>query len=204
MSHTSDVVFNNMRAVIEAPGFPLLVAYKNDFYKHDRHELRRTYSEEITYLWVVRDSGTHLYPLHIDKRVCQEADAALGMDGPRKLYLVTPTSVQEIDLAKARSLMSTFNYEVKNGFVMKNKSTNLASVWPTTEWVKGQLKGRVIYFSDSPKDHLTHLDRIALRRIAVHEVIHLTGSIFTPVIAVTFNGEDLMHEEELQDDECNA
>jgi hypothetical protein len=61
MSHPSDVVFNNMRAVIEAPGFPLLVAYKNDFYKHDRHELRRTFSEEITYLWIVRDSGTHLY-----------------------------------------------------------------------------------------------------------------------------------------------
>jgi len=204
MSHPSDVVFNNMRAVIEAPGFPLLVAYKNDFYKHDRHELRRTFSDEITYLWIVRDSGTHLYPLHIDKRVCQEADAALGMDGPRKLYLVTPTSVQEIDLARAKTLMSTFNYEVKNGFVMKNKSTSLASVMPTSEWVKGQLKSRVTFGSDHKKEQLTHLDRIALRRIAVHEVINLTGSIFTPVISVTFNGEDLMHEEEFLDDECNA
>jgi hypothetical protein len=100
--------------------------------------------------------------------------------------------------------MSTFNYEVKNGFVMKNKSTNLAAVLPTSEWVKGQLKGRVTFESDHQKDQLTHLDRIALRRIAVHEVINLTGSIFTPVISVTFNGEDLMHEEELQDDECNA
>ena len=48
MNHPSDSLFNAMRAVVEAPGYPLLRNYQQDFYKYDREILRSTWTQDMS------------------------------------------------------------------------------------------------------------------------------------------------------------
>lgn len=213
MSHPSDILFERMREVIEAPGYPLLTDYKQDFYKHDRSFLQETFAENLTYLWIVRSSGTHLYLLYIDPRCTEEALAVMQIDGGRnqEIYLVKMSSLRKltpelrkITPSQAKDELAKYHYEVRNGFVMKLAETNLGHVEVDVFWERGQRKTSVHYTGNLSIEELTARDRVALKQIAISQAIAKTQSLFTPVMAVSYNGDPLFPIAVQLQEECEA
>lgn len=204
MSHPSDLLFARMREVVEAPGYHLLQHYKQDFYKYDRQQLLETYTPEMTYLWVVREMGTHLFPLYIDPRVTNEAKAALCIQsGAQELYLLGPNGLKRIDRSRALDELDRFDYKVTSNSVMKMGRV-MATIDTRLVWNKSRLHGEVAYDSQLPIISLTARDRVALLRIALGQVISQSDSLFTPCKVVTFNRINLIPEMHAQEEESAA
>lgn len=204
MSHPSDLLFARMREVVEAPGYHLLQHYKQDFYKYDRQQLLETYTPEMTYLWVVREMGTHLFPLYIDPRVTNEAKAALCIQpGAQELYLLGPNGLKRIDRSRALDELDRFDYKVTSNSVMKMGRV-MATIDTRLVWNKSRLHGEVAYDSQLPIISLTARDRVALLRIALGQVISQSDSLFTPCKVVTFNRINLIPEMRAQEEESAA
>lgn len=204
MSHPSDILFARMCKVVEAPGYPLLQHYKQDLYKYDRQQLLETYTPEMTYLWVVREMGTHLFPLYIDPRVTNEAKAALHIQsGGQELYLLGPNGLKRIDRSRALDELDRFDYKVTSNSVMKMGRV-MATIDTRLVWDKSRLHGEVAYDSQLPFISLTARDRVALLRIALEQVINRSDSLFTPCKVVTFNCINLVPEMRAHEEECPA
>lgn len=204
MLHPSDTLFDQMRGIVEAPGYPLLQHYKQDFYKFDREQLRATYAPEMTYLWIVREMGTHLFPLYIDPSVTNDAKAALhSWSHGQELYLVGPKGVVDIDLPNALAELGKFDYSVNAHSVMKRGGT-LATITTCLVWDQNRLHGKVTYESLLPFHDLTARDRVALLQIALGQVRGSSGSLFTPCAIVTFDGMNLIPERRAQEEGCAA
>lgn len=204
MSHPSDVLFERMREVVEAPGYPLLQHYKQDFYKYDRQQLLDTFTPDMTYLWVVREMGTHLYPLYIDPRITNEAHAALSIQSSgQDLYLVGPKGLKQIERQRALDELKHYDYKVGLQGVFK-MGRLLAEIDVRVVWQNSRLKGEVEYRSEVPIVSLTQRDRVALQRIALGQVINKSDSLFTPCKVMTFNGISLIPEVSAQEEECPA
>jgi hypothetical protein len=204
MSHPSDILFEKMRAVVEAPGYPLLQHYKQDFYQHDRKTLRETYAPGMSYLWVVRSHGTDLEPLHIDPRDSERALVALKYDDEARCYVVSEAGVREVSRQQAKDRLAKFDYEVRNGFVMKNGNVNLGFVEVQSVLGRGQRKVTVHFHSSTARASLTERDLVALRRIAVGQAIMQSQSLFVPCMEVTYNGESIAARAQRMEELCEA
>ena len=204
MSHPSDVLFERMREVVEAPGYHLLQHYKQDFYKYDRQQLVDTFTPDMTYLWVVREMGTHLFPLYIDPRITNEAHAALGMQSSAQdIFLVGPKGLKEITLQRALDELKHYDYKVGLQGVFK-MGRLIAEIDVRVMWDDNQQKGDVAFRSELPIVLLTPRDRVALQRIALGQVIAKSQSLFTPCKVVTYNGISLIPAPQTQEEECPA
>ncbi len=191
MSQPSDILFEKMRAVVEAPGYPLLQHYKQDFYQHDRQTLQETYAPGMSYLWVVRAHGTDLEPLHIDRRASERALVALNQCAEARSYVVSEAGVREVTRQQAKERLAKFDYEVRDGFVMKNGNVNLGFIEVNCMPGRGQRKTTVHYHSAQARDSLSERDLVALNRIAVGQAIVQAQSLFVPCLDVTYNGESI-------------
>lgn len=193
MNHPSDSLFNAMRAVVEAPGYQLLRNYQKDFYKYDREILRSTWTQDMSYLWIVRGFGTHLYPLYLDPSIAADAKAALAMSGESECYLLGPDRFEKISMDRARRELQRLEYEVVNDYVMKNGSHLMCRFNIALRWEHGQQKGYVSFSGDLGIDNLTPKDRVALRFIAIGQAHAISSSLFTPCAEVLYNGQSLAH-----------
>lgn len=194
--HPSDSLFATMRTVIEAPGYPLLKSYRQDFYQHDRATLRKTYTPEMSYLWIVRKMGTHLYPLHLSEHISHEANAALSLqDSAREIYLIAPGIFKQIGLQKALDEIKQMDYQVIDGFVCKYHGGSrkiIAAVATDLCYNKGRRYGLVRYSGEVGFDNLRERDLVALRCIAVG-LVHQSGNcLFTPCVQITYDDQSLM------------
>lgn len=193
MSHPSDPLFERMREVVEASSYHLLKHFKDDFYKHDRQQLRETFAPQMAYLWIVRMNGTHLVPLYIDNRYSTEATAALQMNDGNAIdiFIISEKGVRKITPIQAAQELTKFDYEVQNGFVMKKGGSSLGFVEIDISYEGGQQQATVHYSADASIDTLTERDRVALCRIGLAQAISATQSLFIKVRAIAFNNDVL-------------
>ncbi|MDZ4123650.1 MAG: hypothetical protein U1E02_05660 [Hydrogenophaga sp.] len=204
MSHPSDVLFERMREVVEAPGYHLLRHYKQDFYKYDRQQLVDSFTPDMSYLWVVREMGTHLFPLYIDPRITNEAHAALSLQSSAQdIFIVGPNGLKKIELQRALDELKHYDYKVGLQGVFK-MGRLLAEIDVKVVWTDSRQKGEVEYRSELPIVALTPRDRIALQRIALGQVINKSQSLFTPCTEVTYNGISLLQETQALEEACPA
>ena len=204
MSHPSDVLFERMREVVEAPGYQLLQHYKQDFYKYDRQHLVESFTPDMTYLWVVREMGTHLFPLYIDPRITNEAHAALSMQSSAQdIFIVGPKGLKKIELQRALDELKHYDYKVVLQGVFK-MGRLLAQIDVRVVWEQSRQKGECEYRSELPIASLTPRDRVALQRIALGQVINKSDSLFTPCKVMTFNGISLVPDTRAQEEACPA
>lgn len=82
------------------------VSYSDDLYVHDRQILRR--DRPRAFLWVVRDWGTHLYPLDsrgtpLDKRGYEVVTTSVKYHAQQGnlIYLVTGTTIKKVSEKQA-------------------------------------------------------------------------------------------------------
>ena len=183
--------FAAMRQIVEAPNYPYLTAYKDDFYKHDRMYLERTCAPGNRYLWVVRKHGTHLIRLDVHPKMAEEGLAVLNLESVGERFLVAGDKVMPVDDAQARKLLASFTYAMFHGAVSKGGVALAQLAVDVSPWSSGRREGRVHYTSWVPVAAMTLGDLVALRQIAECEVIKATQSLFTPTTEVTLDGEDL-------------
>lgn len=189
-------VFAAMKAIVEAPGYPLLQAYKEDFYKCDHAWLQHHEGAQgLRFLWFVRLYGSDMTALGIHKKVHERGLAILESNSgsPYKIYLVDGDSatVKEVSREAALVHLGKYDYDVK-GRVITRRGQQLASIEvEITPWSAGhEPKGNVTMktFGSTP---LSQEALLALYKIATSEIVVTSGSLFTKVGEVTLNGVDL-------------
>ncbi len=100
-------IWEQMRRIVERPD-ALLVAYKNDFYVHDKNALL-AWKSAADLIWIVRESGTDLIPLDMPKSkrdVTDMIDCRVRSGGPYEVYHIDQgaTKVRRITNEKALEL----------------------------------------------------------------------------------------------------
>ena len=183
-------IFEAMREVVEAPGYPYLNHYKVDFYKYDFDHIMRTYTTGVRYLWVVRDCGTHLLNLGVHAKMTEEIKAVFSLFSECAIYIVDKDKVKEITLEHAKFEIERSDYQLKNG-VVYSRGTILATL--KVKMLPQRYCQEREYGVDysSMARYLTAKDLLALLQIARCEVVEKAQTFFAKSGPVTLDGHDL-------------
>lgn len=194
-------IFNIMKARLEEPDMAFFTHFRDDFFVHDHRELVLWGSEQASYLWFVRESGSDIVRLRTCSKHVERGQALLDLhDWKRgKLFHLRGSSVGsgrpslvEVDPARARSLLEGQPaYQRSAGIVthahagMRSQIARMRIVWERG-WAsapKAQVK------CEMPLPTLDHVT--AIRLLAMAEVVEESGSLFTPIQSIVINGEDI-------------
>ena len=109
MTTAAKTIFESMKRIVEAPGYPLLQSYKDDFYKHDLSLLLQRWSSKSRAIWVVTPNGTHLNFIGHHAKQIESVEASLTTGYANiEIYLLSGKGVTAISreraLAEARHL----------------------------------------------------------------------------------------------------
>lgn len=192
-------LFERMKSIIEADGYPLLKSYQSDFYVHDREFLDQTFHPGAEYLLVVRTSGTYIAPLGIHPKLQEFVECGLESEQPFKVYHLSHHAVggvREVTVEKAMELLKRQRYEVRNDAVWRCASKHRAEAliaYAYYEFTYSE-KGRSVdvAFRAGPGDqNLSYDDFVALSLIAGAESMRKMQSLFCSPKSVTFEREPL-------------
>ena len=183
--------FNAMKAVIEAEGYQYLKHYRQDFYEIDRDYLVQTYTRQARYLWVVRESGTHLVNLGVHPKMSEAVEAVFSLTSDLETYIVEDDFVRNVSMKHARQALSEFRYGVKDDLVSLDGMPLARLNVEFSPWSSGPRKGRVSYSLHDPKTTLTRAVMVALIQIAQSEVVLASQSLFTATDSIVIDGQDL-------------
>ena len=104
-----DTILGAMRAILEAPGYPLLKGYKDDFYVHDTRQIRDSWTDAVQLLWIVREYGTHLAHIGVHSKLNEYASAALSTavssGSPYEIYHLSTKGVRKLTLEEMNALL---------------------------------------------------------------------------------------------------
>lgn len=113
---TAQQIFAAMSAIVEAPGYPLLQSYKDDFYKHDLESLKCNWSAKARAIWVVTPNGTHLNFIGHHKRQVDQVDASVHSGYANvDIFCLTPTGIKRVTAAQAIEEAKQLDFHIKNG-----------------------------------------------------------------------------------------
>lgn len=159
----------------------VLKFYKRDFYTFDLNHLQDT-GASGEYLWLVRESGTHLVTLGVHNRLNEGFRYAVEMreSTPRELFLINAerATILPITEAYAFELLGKLEYQISGSTVMKGNDP-IADFEVKTSWsANQQLGGSVRYFPVANANLSLH-DLTAMRQIAIEEVVVKASSLFT-------------------------
>ena len=99
---TAQQIFAAMAAIVEAPGYPLLQSYKDDFYKRDLESLKCNWSAKARAIWVITPNGTHLNFIGHHLRQAEEVTASVHCGYANiDIFSLAPTGIKRITAAQA-------------------------------------------------------------------------------------------------------
>lgn len=186
-------IFERMCAIVEQPGYPLLKSYKQDLYKIDREILNRTWVQGLRYLWIVRECGTDLAILGMDKRASEEACLYIQRGGDSEMYLIDAAGrLTKIDKATALAFAKTICYKYQDGYIwhyVDKVHHRIASMECKLQYQKGQQHAEVAI---GTLDTLTPIDKKAFERLAISEAINMAGSLFISVTSLKIDGVETL------------
>jgi hypothetical protein len=162
--------------------------YREDFTCTDRYVLENYGSPEAEYLWVVRESGTHLVRLGVHERSSEWGYAALNLGGTQRAFHVTATNVAEVGPARARALLGKLRYAVHEGVVSRD-GVPFALIALSTDGGDSAIAQRVTVRLQSLCE-LTREQLTALYEIAIREVSRVF-SLFTAIREITLDGRPI-------------
>lgn len=192
MFRTSDELFNAMEAIVRAPGYPFLQAYQDDFYKLDRDYLDQFYTVGSSFIWIVRENGTHLHPVGVDEKFneCLEAVFSSYNETSLDIFSIHRGELKRITMKKARDVMSHPHYETVRGVVSRLK-VPIAAINVLVDY-RDQTRYTSAVITSFRENERRSLDElIALQVIAECECVRVTQSLFTQVGLITLDGVDI-------------
>ncbi|RZI60380.1 MAG: hypothetical protein EOP14_01380 [Pseudomonas sp.] len=190
----AEKLFENMKAIVERDGYPLLTSYKVDFYVHDLEYLRQNDAPGVKFMWIVRESGSYLCRLGVAPRVNAEVDYAIDIHDAnrREVYLLDRDAgtVKLLDDATAKRRLKEFDYKVERCTISRRGEPIAVADTRLTTWTNGKPPTGTVHFHTG---QLTFsLETLyALRSLAVCFVIEASHSLFTATEKIYIEGTDI-------------
>ena len=127
MTTTAQSIFEAMKRIVEAPGYPLLQAYKDDFYKRDLEQLVARWNPKSRAIWVVTPNGTHLNFIGHHPKQIEGVQAAVD-SGYRdiEIYLLSAKGATPVTRERAISEAQNLDFKVKDHCVFNKAGDKLA------------------------------------------------------------------------------
>lgn len=190
MQSKAPAIFNAMRQIVEAPGYPLLQSYKADFYKHDLEQLQKLWHSGARAVWVVTPNGTHLSFIGQHRKQIESVDAIVNT-GYRdaEIYLLSDKGVKRINREIALEQARDLDYKVHDGSVFGRAGEKLAEM--RIEPCRKRNRVRVHFSSHLPLSRSAGT-LAALSEIGLNEAIALNGSLFVAVSIITLDSDVIM------------
>lgn len=187
-----------MTSVVEANGYKFLTGYKDDFYVHDVNSIKANYEPGVTYIWVVRENGTHLNQIGIHERETEGAIAAIEA-GARAtslgcaVYLVSSSGVKLIDEKQARNALTTPRYKVANNAIFRKSDSSVIATYSMRHSSPNGMRNQCfdVHFQATSLDALPTFELAALRTIAFREAEAMAQSLFVKIGELKVNGLNL-------------
>lgn len=203
-SQNSTIVFEQLKNIVEMPGYPFLQHYKEDFYKCDKHHLSRTLADGVRYLWIAREHGSHLVRLGVHPKMHEAMIAVLDnhTDETMDIRLIEVTSMDmpakivKIKASRACDEMRRLNYKIEGSIITNRAGEKIASVTiKITGWNQGKAPYGTVYIqpvraSNGEPKAISRADLIALGQIGECGVIEESQSLFTPAKEIWFGDRD--------------
>lgn len=186
-------VFAAMATVVEKPGYRFLQAYKQDFYDIDRAYLEANWTPQGRYLWIIKPNGTELVRLGVHDKLKEHARAAVSgamrehSDGA-DIFLVSPKGLTRIDAALAVFETIKMDYQINGNCVSHTVAGRLATFEVNRVQDQSRLGGTVHFCSIDGDLPMNREYRIALRHIALCEMVKAWSSFFVRLDDVTLDG----------------
>ena len=183
--------FEAMVSIVTQEGYPLLNHYKQDLYKYDFENLMRSHTRGARYMWIVRDSGTHLVRLGVHPKMNEELEAVLALYRDCEIYVVQDARLKQISREQAAEELKKLDYSVVNGQVIGPKGP---LAWFNVRSQPRYTASERAYAVDCeacPGTFITAKDLLALIQIVQSEMIKAAQSFFVCVDEITLNKLDL-------------
>ena len=128
MTTTAKTIFESMKRIVEAPGYPLLRSYKDDFYKHDLSLLLQRWSSKARAIWVVTPNGTHLNFIGHHAKQIESVEASLSTGYANfEIYLLCEKGVTAISRERALAEARHLDFFVKGKSLLNEAGEKLAT-----------------------------------------------------------------------------
>lgn len=190
MHTTAAQIFDAMRQIVEAPGYPLLTSYKDDFYKHDHRCLLEGWGAKSRAIWVVTPNGTHFTFIGQHVRQLESVDAFVHCGYSQiEIYLLRPSGIKRITRSEALTEAKIFDFTLNKNEVIDAHGGSIAKMSIHTI---GPLSRRTNVHFDPGIAYTGSLSQlVALRNIAIEGSIHELQTLFTAVERITV-GDSLL------------
>lgn len=177
-----------------APGtVPYLSNYKEDFTVHDRRYLHKTYASGATYLWGLRESGSHLYRINATDSENRHAKGLVFAGISCDLYLVTEksgkVSIKPVTSKRAHEMLRVpqkWNFvKSKEGAAIYREGAAWGFIAHTN------IREREVPFNldiSVPREH--QLDWGAIYLLSINYCISRAGTLFANLGGIRVNGVD--------------
>ena len=189
MTTAAKTIFESMKRIVKAPGYPLLQNYKNDFYQHDLSLLLQRWSPKSRAIWVVTPNGTHLNFIGHHAKQIESVEASLSTGYANfEIYLLSEKGVTAISREHALDEARRLDFFVKSQSLLNKAGEKLATfqIEPCGQAYRNQT---CVHFTSAPAINKDALVRSALIEIAIQETILACASLFSGVERVTLDGE---------------
>ncbi|OJY94465.1 MAG: hypothetical protein BGP25_05595 [Lysobacterales bacterium 63-13] len=191
MFRTSGELFDAMKAITETAGYPFLKHYKDDLHKVDREYLSKFWTVGSTFIWIVREMGTHLYPVGVDVMFQTHTESVLKTFGEDKtdLYLIRRGTLKRITRSQAREAMASPVYVTENGMIFRHKEAFACiDVIPDS---RGARSSSVVITATRDQRTYSLEELLSLQMVAECEAVRVSQSFFAPIGLITLDGIDI-------------
>jgi hypothetical protein len=180
-------IFSAMRQIVEAPGYPLLQSYKDDFYKHDLEQLHKLWHTWARAIWVVTPNGTHLSFIGQHRKQIESVEAIVNTwYRDVEIYLLSDKGVTRITRERALQLAKDLDFKVQDGCVFGRTGDKLADMRIEPCCKRNRFR---VQFTSHPSLAKSAGSLAALAEIALNEVIDFNGSLFAGVSLITLDDD---------------
>ena len=189
MTTTAKTIFESMKRIVEAPGYPLLQSYKDDFYKHDLSLLLQRWSSKSRAIWVVTPNGTHLNFIGHHAKQIESVEASLSTGYANfEIYLLSEKGVTAISRERALTEARHLDFLVKGQSLLDKAGEKLAT-FEIEPFGPKHRNRTCVHFTSVPGINKNGLLPSALMEIAIQETIVACSSLFSGAELVTLDGE---------------
>ena len=189
MTTAAKTIFESMKRIVEAPGYPLLRSYKDDFYKHDLSLLLQRWSSKSRAIWVVTPNGTHLNFIGHHAKQIESVEASLSTGYANfEIYLLSEKGVTAISRERALTEARHLDFLVKGQSLLDKAGEKLATfeIEPCGQAYRNRT---CVHFTSTPAFNQNAFVLSALIEVAIQETIVACSSLFSGVELVTLDGD---------------
>jgi hypothetical protein len=169
----------------------LFQAYQTDFTNHDLPYLRKHWSKDSKFVWVITPNGTHLARVGVSKSGNNWASAALDNSYSKSaVYIIDGQKLIKSTRDKAMPLSKQLNYIVEANGAVKHKGESIAVIAMTQRFESG-VGWKHSLKIDTLNNKVTKESVSLLYEIGVGEVEKKAGTFFISFDSITINGKSL-------------